>query len=356
MKLLVITRKIDQDDGGAGFMHAWVRKFDQRVDGLVVICQEKGNISGLEGIKVYSLGKEKLGKYPRFIKRLVYTFRFYKYIWKLRKEYDGGFVHMHTIYVFLGFLFWKLLNKKIGLWYAHVRTSYRAKIASYLVNFVFSPSVDSFQFAKSKLKETGHGVDTDIFKKIDKERTDKWKIVSVGRISLVKEYEVLVEAINILVNERGINNFEIEMIGQPANKVDFGYLENLKLKTKEYKIEKYFKWLGDIANKDVYRFYQKGDIFVSMQPGGGFGKTVLEAMATELVCLLATPVYNEMLGKYMKETIFETKNPKDMADKFSLVFKWSDKKTKGYKKLIRNYVVKNHNLDELINKIVSVYE
>jgi glycosyltransferase involved in cell wall biosynthesis len=356
MRLLFITRKIDSDDGRAGFICAWLKKMSQKVDQLTVICQEKGDISGLEGMNIYSLGKEKILNYPHIFQRLAYALKFYGYIWKLRNKYDGVFVHMHTIYALLGFPVWKLLNKKIGLWYAHVRTSSMAKISSYLVDYIFSPSGESFKFAKHKLKETNHGVDTEVFKPINKEKTGKWKIVSVGRISLVKEYEVLMEAINILVNKYGVNNFEIDMIGQPANKEDFSYFEELKTKIKKYRLEKYFNWRGDIANKDVYRFYQNGDVFVNMQPGGGFGKAVLEAMATGLICVLATSAYDDMLGRYKKETIFEPKNPKDMADKFSLIFKWSDEKTEDYKKLARDYVVKNHNLDNLMDKIISAYK
>jgi len=357
MNFLIITRKVDNSDARAGFVYNWIKKFGQRVDKLIVICQERRDISGLENIKIYSLGKENQLKCSHFFNRLIYTFRFYKYIWKLRNEYDAVFVHMHWIYILLGGVFWKLLSKKIGFWYAHIKTSFWAKLASYFVDYIFSPSEHSFKFAQNKLRQTGHGIDTDIFKPLDiKEKENKWQLISVGRISLVKEYEILIEAINIVVNKYGFDNFKIKIIGEPANQEDFDYLKKLKEKITKYSLEKYFDWIGDVPNKNVYRFYQKGDMFVNQQPGGGFGKAVLEAMACGLICILSTPVFNQVLGEYQKDTIFNPRDSNDMAEKINKVFNWNQEQADDYKKLVRNYVKNNHNLDNLIDKIVSVYE
>jgi len=357
MRLLVITRKIDSNDARAGFIYNWLKKLNQRLDKLLVICQERGDIVGLEQIDIYSLGKENLKKYPGFIKKVIYAYRFYKFIWLLKRRYDNVFVHMHWIYILLAGLFWRLSGKKIGFWYAHVKTTYWAKLASYFTDYIFSPSGHSFRFAQHKLRQTGHGIDTDIFRPLrEKEKNEKRQIVSVGRLSKVKEYEILVEAINILVNKHGFDNFEINMIGQSANQEDFEYVKGLKNKIRECGIENYFDWLGDVANKDVYRFYQKGDIFVNQQPGGGFGKAVLEAMACGLTCVLATPVFNEVLGEYQKDTIFEPRNPEDMAEKLKGVFDWNEEQINGYKDLIIAYVRNNHNLDNLMDKIIKAYE
>jgi glycosyltransferase involved in cell wall biosynthesis len=358
MKLLMITRKVDKDDDRAGFIYAWIKKISPKVEKLTVICLEKGNLSGLRGITIYSLGKEEYLAYPHFIRRLITLYRFYKYIWHLRKEYDSVFVHMHSIYVILAGWLWRLWDKKIGLWCAHVQVNTLAKIASYLVDYIFSPSKESFNFPTRKLKKVGHGVDTQIFKPLDypRDKKDKWQIISLGRISLVKDYDTLIEAIKILVNQYQFDNFEVKIIGQPARQEDFKYLKRLKEKIKKYHLEKYFHWLGGIPNKEAVKFYQSADIFVSMQAGGGFGKSVLEAMACGLVCVLCTPVYNKILGDYQKETIFEEKNPQSMAEKLNNTFNWPSEKYEHYRALARDYVVKNHNLDNLIDKIISFYE
>lgn len=356
MNLLMITRKVDKQDARAGFVYAWVKKLSQRVDRLIVICQEKGDVSGLKGIKIYSLGKEKLLNWPVFLRRPIYVFRFYKLIWRLRKKYDNVFVHMHWIYVLLANFFWKLQRKKIGFWYSHIRTTIMAKLASCFADFVFSPSGKSFKFAPKKLKKTGHGIDTEVFRPSGEKKEYSRQIISVGRISPVKEYEVLIEAVRVLAGKYHLNDFEIKLIGRPANKEDFAYLEKLKKTINGYRLENCFNWLGDIPNKDVFKFYQKSDIFVNMQSSGVFDKAVLEAMACGLVCVLSSSAYNKILGKYKEETIFESGNSEEMAEKIYQVSQWSFEKRKDYQTLVINYVRENHNLDNLMNKIVSFYK
>lgn len=356
MRLLMITRKLDKDDGGAGFIYGWVKTLSQKVEKLDVVCLDKGNISGLpDNVAVFSLGKETYGHHSHWLRRVVACFRFYRYLWQLRNDYDHVFVHMHTVYILLAGWLWKLSGRKVGLWYAHVRVSHMAKWASYFVDYIFSPSGESFVFSTKKLIKTGHGIDTAIFKPAAKERKGQWRIVSVGRITQIKDYTTLVEAIKILTEEYHFDNFKIAMVGQPTRKDDFVYFEKLKKQIQDDHLEKYFHWVGDIANKDVASCYQRADVFVNMQQGGGFGKSVLEAMACGVVCVLCSPVYKKMLGSFAQDTLFEEKNPRQMAERLNIVFHWPREKFNDYSQLTNTYVKQNHNLETLMDKIVKVY-
>src|SRR3990167_9977863 len=113
VKLLIITQKVDVNDDILGFFHGWLEKFAKKFSKLTVICLEKGEYVLPQNVEVLSLGKE-AGK-----SRLKYIFRFYKYIFKYRDDYDAVFVHMNPEYVVLGGLFWKIMRKKILLWYNH---------------------------------------------------------------------------------------------------------------------------------------------------------------------------------------------------------------------------------------------
>ena len=58
MKLLMVTRKVDQNDWLAGFTYNWVRKLAEKIERLYVICLEKGDLMGLpKNVEVYSLRK-----------------------------------------------------------------------------------------------------------------------------------------------------------------------------------------------------------------------------------------------------------------------------------------------------------
>ena len=144
MKLLIITQKVDKNDSVLGFFHGWIVEFAKHCEKLTVICLYKGEYDLPENVKVLSLGKE-TGR-----SRLKYVFRFYKYIWKYRKDYDNVFVHMNHIYVVLGGTFWKILNKKIILWYNHISGSVSLNIALFFVNYICFTSPFSYVARKNK--------------------------------------------------------------------------------------------------------------------------------------------------------------------------------------------------------------
>ena len=68
---------------------------------------------------------------------------------------------------------------------------------------VFSPSRDSFGAGTKNLVESGHGIDTETFRPSDsKPGSERFELLSVSRISKVKEFNVLVDAVAVLVNVR----------------------------------------------------------------------------------------------------------------------------------------------------------
>src|SRR3989344_7648100 len=123
MKLLIITQKIDKNDDLLGIYHKWVKKIAAKCESVRVICLYKGEYDLPDNVKVFSLGKEK--KKSNFL----YVVNFYKYIWKMRKQYDVVFVHMNPEYAILGGLFWKIWGKKVVLWYAHYLSNLKLKLA-----------------------------------------------------------------------------------------------------------------------------------------------------------------------------------------------------------------------------------
>ncbi len=358
MNLLVITQKIDINDDTLGFFHNWIYKFSQKVDKLFVIVLQKGEYHLPKNVVVLSLGKERYKDYlPSFLLKTIYLLRFYRYIWQFRKEYDNVFIHMNSVYVIMGGLFWKIFRKRIGLWYAHIKVSFLTKISVYFVDFIFSPSKASFKFITPKLKETGHGIDINIFKPsvIRKNQGNRYNLISVGRISQVKNYDVLIRAVKILARQKKFKDrFSVKIIGAPIYQRDYEYLKKLKKKIRYYHLDSYFHWLGSVPNKNIIKFYRQGDIFICMQCQGGFAKSVLEAMSCGLICIVCSPVYT--IDKFSEELVFQADDPFSLAEKIGNVFNWPKKKLKEYQYLAINYVKDNHNLDTLINRILSFYE
>ena len=216
MNLLITTQKVDKNDQLLGFFIEWLREFAQKFEKITVLCLEKGEFELPENVKVLSLGKD------RGSGKLRQLSAFYFLIYTHRNDYDAVFVHMNPIWMVLGGICWKMLGKKKFLWYTSGGVTLKLKIAEKLADKVLTASPESFRFKSKKVVVTGHGIDTGLFQpdfsrsnlKDGVPRFDlgEIKILSVGRIAPVKNYETLIEAAKILKDE-GVN-FAITMIGE----------------------------------------------------------------------------------------------------------------------------------------------
>ena len=156
----MITRKVDRIDSNAGFIYQWVKKFGKKVDKLIVICQEKGDVSGLpENIIINSLGKEK-GK-----NKIGQLILFYYFIFKFLKKVDGVFSHMMPIYSIIAGPFCKIFRKKLIQWYTHKSVDWKLKLANIFVDEFVTASDLSFRLkTKNSVRVFGHGIIIDVFK------------------------------------------------------------------------------------------------------------------------------------------------------------------------------------------------
>lgn len=335
---------VDQNYDVLGFFVEWIAGFSKKFEKVTVICLKMGEYDLPNNVKVLSLGKEKS------VSKLSYLWNFYKYIWQERNNYDAVFVHNNPRYILLGWPIWKIFNKKISLWYAHGYAPLMLKIADKLVNIAFTSTEEGYRLNNNKLKIVGQGIDTELFRpnsKLEIRNSNLIKIVSVGRISPSKDYETLIGAIKLLADE----NIYVEIAGQPAIKSDEDYLTKLNTKTKENGLTDRFALTGPIANKELPKFLQSADIFVNMSHTGSLDKAVLEAMACGLPVLTCNEALRGVLGPYADELMYPTENHERLANGLRRLILMSDRERKELGLKLRDFVVKNHSLPELIKSM-----
>ncbi len=341
IKLLIITQKVDINDDILGFFHGWIEKFAGKFEKIIVICLQEGDYDLPRNVKVLSLGKER-GK-----SKIKYLINFYRFIYRERKNHDTVFVHMNPIYVILGGLFWKLRHKKISLWYAHGYADWRLKLAERIANIIFTSTKEGFRIKSKKLKIVGQGIDTKKFKPIAKKENRVFKIISVGRISPSKDYETLIKAIEDLKDI----NFEVEIIGGVGLPGDESYSERIKELVKKEELKRAIKFLGPLPFKKIASHLQSADLFVSMGLTGSLDKVLLEAMACGLPILTCNEALENVLGKYRKVLMYPKKDFKFLAKKIDFIFKLKDGERKAIGQDLRQIVVRDHSLNNLIKKI-----
>lgn len=341
MKLLIIAQKIDINDDILGFFYRWLEKMAERVDEIYVIVNFVGEHNFPLNVKIFSLGKEKgYSKIRRY-------FLFYKYIFRILSKTNGVFFHMCPEYVIAAGLLPKILRKKTLFWYVHKKTGFRLWLAEKLVDKIFTASKKSFRLSSKKVDIVGHGVDVNKFQINTKYKipNNKYRVITAGRISRIKNLDILIEAGRILKN-KFFRNFEILIAGKPITKEDEIYFDELKKSIEKQGLNDTIAFIGSVAYPQIPEFYQKGDLFINLSDTGSVDKAILEAMASNLAVLTSNEAFKEILpAKYLT-----LKNPEEIADK---IISLSQEKSDP---ILREYVAQNHNLDNLIEKIAAFYE
>lgn len=338
MRLLIVTQKVDENDAILGFFHGWIAEFAKHCTNVIVICLEERVHHLPENVKVLSLGKEK--RHSRF----QYLFRFYRYIWQERKNYDAVFVHMNPEYVVLGGLPWKCFGKKIALWYTHKSVDIKLRIAEKITNKIFTASKESFRLESKKMSVMGHGIDTKLFSLTDIPTAEEKIVLSVGRISPTKRQLDIVSAFAYVQKE--VSTAVLHIAGRPTRKEDVRYLERIREYIKEQKLEERVRFLDAIPNKKMPPIYQEAAVVVNMSETGSIDKDVLEALSCGIPALTTNSAFKGIIPDEL------IRNDGDaMVEKIVDLLKEmpSREKRAGY----REIVTRNHSLDRLISNLVS---
>ena len=137
MKLLMVTRKVDENDSSpAGFTYNWVKKIGEKLEKLYVITWQKSDRGDLpNNIEIISLPDNK------FFKVFVLQFELLKILPKV----NGIFCHQNPEYTILSALMSKIFRKRITSWYTHGSINWRRHLLERLTNKIITVSDKSFR-------------------------------------------------------------------------------------------------------------------------------------------------------------------------------------------------------------------
>ena len=341
MKLLICTQKVDINDPILGFFHRWLEEFAKRCEKLTIICLEKGEYNLPENVRVFSLGKD------AGVSKLKYFLRFYKYIWKFRREYDNVFVHMNPEYVVLGGWLWKILKKEINFWYVHRQVNLKLRVADIFADKIFTVSPESFKLKSKKVNFVGHGIDTEFFKCENRQKnTNVFKIISVGRITRIKNLDVLIRAVGMLSSDIQ-KKISVDIVGGPVTDEDKDYLHELENSVKIERLEEVVRFTGPVLHHEMVNLYCQSDLLINLCPTGGADKVVLEAMSCGRLVLVSNELFRQYFGEKSVDLVFKYLDAEDLAGKIEKIIR-VEMDAGGF---LRERVSVNHNLKTLIEQI-----
>lgn len=290
-------------------------------------------------VKVFFLNRKKGSKNIIQIIKLNYI------IHKLKPDY----IHCHN-YNLIKMLFRHFINCKIGFT-AHglnIPTKYH-----FLYDHIFSIS----NSVKNDIKKSGvdsllieNGITFSKIKNKKDKTSNVFKIIQVGRLDHEKKgQDILINAANILINEKGIKSVQIDLIGEGPSKV---FLQKL---VDRFGLNDYFNFLGIKTRDYIYKNLCNYDLFIQPSRIDGFGLTVVEAIAAK-VPVLTSNVYGpiEIIedGKY--GYFFENEDFIDCSNKITSLIQ--DKNNLNRKtENAYNFVLEKYSVTKTAQKYIDAY-
>lgn len=343
MRLLIITQKYDVNDSNLGVFIDWWNKLAGKMKKVYILALEKRSQPTMSNMEVISMGKEKGVGFFRKI------FGFYAGLFKTIGQTDAILVHMIPKYVILAAPIALIYKKPIYLWYTGVSNHWQLKLAVLFCKKVFTAHEAAMRINTPKRIITGHGIDINKFKIQDSKFKifDEIIILSVGRITPSKGHDLIIHAVSDLIKSG--YNLKLKIIGGIIQEYHMKYQEKIKTLADEN-----IEFLGDVVYQDMPQYFNKAKILINAVPYGGLDKVVLEAMASGALPLTSNSAFlNVFPESVAKQLVFKKGDFEDLKNKLKNIL---DERLFFDKEIInklRNIVVKNHNLDNLIEKIIK---
>lgn len=343
MNLLIITQAIDKDDENLGAFYYWWKKMAQETDKIIVIAGRKGTADLGKHAEIYTFGKDKgFGRARR-----IWTF------WELFSRHyarsDAVLFHQIPEFVIAAAPFLLSLDRMTALWYAHGAVPTTLRVAERLVDYVFTSSPEGFRLPSKKVIYLGQAINTDVFQPPAKSEHDvtPLRLVTVGRISPVKNYEVLLQACAAGKSKWDFP-WKLSIYGGPLRPGDDVYLDLLKRLVREQELSAYVTFEGSRPYSEIPEILQRHDVFVNLSSTGSLDKAVFEAMACGLTVLTSNDAYRSILPPAY---FIERPNPDYIADRIRVL-----SVEPRPNEQLRSIVVSHHGLDATVGSMIRMLD
>ena len=341
MRLLIVTQKVDKEDDNLGPFYYWFREFAKHFQEVKIIASSVGDISLPANVRVYGLGKER--GIPRWRRILKYLELFsYHYA-----RSDAVLFHQIPEYALAAAPFILSLKKTRALWYAHGAVSGKLALAERLVDYVLTSSPAGFRLPSKKVISVGQAIDTELFQPPSSPNGafSGIRLLSLGRIAPVKNYETLIRAVSLL-KKSWQRPWVLSIIGGPKLERDSEYLGSLKRLGVEEELASYVHFHGARPFSEIPAYFQEHDVFLNLSSTGSLDKAVLEAMASGLSVISANEAYRSLLPPAY---FLERSNPELLAERIKML---ADEPRPN--RILRDIVCREHGLEGTVLKIADI--
>ncbi len=345
MKLIFITPKFDADDIEVGYLHRWVEELAKHTKHIEVLCAHEGYHTLPEHVHVRSLGREKNAKFIKRTRRLLW------HLFVMLFKGDTVLIHGNLTYPIIMGPLWRLMRKRVGVWYEDGDVSTKLAIAQPFLTHIFTPTSEALHMGGDKKQVVGHGIDVEMFRPLARPKHDgTFRIVTGGHMSVNKDYATLIRA-TALLSESIDTPFSVTIVGaaKPGSET---YTKEMQTLVHSYGLGDTIIFRGPMKNADVVKLYRESDLYLSLYQLGRIEKSLVEATLTALPVVTSNEAFQEFAGDYNSFVFFEPGDETALADRIQHVMKMTNDARRTLGLSFRQIAVREHSIERLIRGIV----
>lgn len=351
--LLVFMLKLDDDDHSLANNSEIIKQLALCFKKISVFVVHRGSFTPPGNVNVYELGGGSLLNRVSALSRLMRAI----VIAISNLGSTAAFHHMSTRTLLWPGLILKALRIRQGLWYSHSIADRFLKTFAFVPDIIFTPGEKSFPLAdRSKSTSIGHTVDFKSVLAHTKSQNIRFddvsevRILSVGRISRIKNYESMIGSIARTVarfQERELN-LTFTIIGPTE---DVKYAEELLELARRFSVN--FRIEEAVPRLDLRDRYSITDIYYQGTPQS-VDKATLEACSNG--CLLVTINLDALeltgMNKVFSSKLGSVNQELDLQ--LETILEFDSKEIANARFLVSNLTIRNNDCRVNIEKMASM--
>lgn len=197
-------------------------------------------------------------------------------------------------------------------WYKRLREKSEGTI--YISRFLLEKAQQEFAEKNVHVIYNGFEISESEVSQREKDAKGSVDLLSCGMITEKKGQEEAIEAVRILIQERGMN-VNLYLAGEGGSRQ---YIEMLKHKIRDYGIESNIFFLG--FQKDLTQIRQKADIALQCSRLEGMGRVTVESMLAGIIVVgAASGATTELIMDGETGYLYEPGNFAQLADKIEYI-------------------------------------
>jgi glycosyltransferase involved in cell wall biosynthesis len=346
LRPVLICQAVDQDDPVNATLVRWIRSLarDPSVRSVRVLSLRVGRFDLPQNVVVLDLGVGRLRRLLRFYAQVVLAIR--------RREADFFLVLQSGPYPGLLFPIKLLTGRRVYQWYTHTHVGWLMIFyARWCDDLVFTATPSSFPVALPNVRVIGHGIDTQLFRPLPRDRPAVADLIVVGRLTRVKRLDGLFYALAACRDSTG-RVWTLDLCG-PELDGDRQYRATLDDLVSRLHLAGSVRFLGPVLQDEMRTLLGCHKVAVSFSDGG-LDKAIAEAMACGRPVLSTNACFAELLPDDLRELlVLDHDDVTAQARGITRVLELDEVAQRSIGERLRGIVTEHHSLDQFWAKILS---